>query len=61
MTGPEYPADSPPLTKQAAKGAFELPLPAALPAGKTIRLHGRSWSGSGTIRRVEIYPDAVSR
>src|ERR1700710_749065 len=60
MIGPEYPADSPPLTKQAVKSAFELPMPAALPAGKTIRLHGRSWSGSGTIKRVEIYPEAVS-
>jgi DMSO/TMAO reductase YedYZ molybdopterin-dependent catalytic subunit len=60
MIGPEYPADAPPLTKQAVKSAFELPMPAALPAGKTIRLHGRSWSGSGTIKRVEIYPEAVS-
>jgi DMSO/TMAO reductase YedYZ molybdopterin-dependent catalytic subunit len=59
MIGPEYPPDSPPLTKQAVKSAFELPLPAALPAGKTIRLHGRSWSGSGSIKRVEIYPEAV--
>jgi DMSO/TMAO reductase YedYZ molybdopterin-dependent catalytic subunit len=59
MIGPEYPADAPPLTKQAVKSAFELPMPAALPAGKTIRLHGRSWSGSGTIKRVEIYPEAV--
>jgi DMSO/TMAO reductase YedYZ molybdopterin-dependent catalytic subunit len=60
MIGPEYPADAPPLTKQAVKSAFELPMPATLPAGKTIRLHGRSWSGSGTIKRVEIYPEAVS-
>jgi DMSO/TMAO reductase YedYZ molybdopterin-dependent catalytic subunit len=60
MIGPEYPADSPPLTKQAVKSAFELPMPATLPAGKTIRLRGRSWSGSGTIKRVEIYPEAVS-
>src|ERR1700710_3045534 len=60
MIGPEYPADAPPLTKQAVKSAFELPMPAALPAGKTIRLHGRSWSGSGAIKRVEIYPEAVS-
>jgi hypothetical protein len=59
MIGPEYPPDSPPLTRQAVKSAFELPLPAALPAGKTIRLHGRSWSGSGSIKRVEIYPEAV--
>jgi DMSO/TMAO reductase YedYZ molybdopterin-dependent catalytic subunit len=59
MIGPEYPPDAPPLTKQAVKSAFELPMPAALPAGKTIRLHGRSWSGSGTIKRVEIYPEAV--
>jgi DMSO/TMAO reductase YedYZ molybdopterin-dependent catalytic subunit len=59
MIGPEYPPDSPPLTRQAVKSAFELPMPATLPAGRTIRLHGRSWSGSGTIKRVEIYPEAV--
>ncbi len=60
MIGPEYPADSPPLTRQAVKSAFEMPMPATLPAGKTLRLRGRSWSGSGTIKRVEIYPEAVS-
>jgi DMSO/TMAO reductase YedYZ molybdopterin-dependent catalytic subunit len=60
MIGPEYPADSPPLTKQAVKSAFAMPMPAALPAGKTLRLRGRSWSGSGTIKQVQIYPEAVS-
>jgi DMSO/TMAO reductase YedYZ molybdopterin-dependent catalytic subunit len=60
LIGGPYPADSPPITKQAVKSAFELPFPATLPAGKTIRLHGRSWSGSGKIQRVEIYPEAVS-
>ncbi len=59
MFGGPYPPDSPPLTKQPVKSAFELPLPATLPAGKTLRLHGRSWSGSGSIKRVEIYPEAV--
>ncbi|MBS1844817.1 MAG: sulfite oxidase [Actinobacteria bacterium] len=60
MIGPEYPPDSPPLTRQRVKSAFELPVPAALPGGKTLRLHGRSWSGNGSIKRVEVYPEAVS-
>ena len=34
MTGRDYPADSPPLTAQQVKSAFELPLGATLPAGR---------------------------
>ena len=45
MTGGDYPADSPPLTAQQVKSAFELPLGATLPAGRRLVLHGRSWSG----------------
>ena len=37
MTGADYPPDSPPLTAQPVKSAFELPWPAALPAGQRAR------------------------
>ncbi|HYI17164.1 MAG TPA: sulfite oxidase [Solirubrobacteraceae bacterium] len=53
MTGPGYPADSPPLGAQPVKSAFELPWPAALPAGRH-ELHGRSWSGGRPIRTVQV-------
>ena len=51
MIGADYPADSPPLTAQQVKSAFELPLGATLPAGRRLALHGRSWSGDAAIRR----------
>jgi DMSO/TMAO reductase YedYZ molybdopterin-dependent catalytic subunit len=57
MTGPAYPPDSPPLAEQAVKSAFELPWDASFRAGHRHVLHGRSWSGSGAIRRVEISTD----
>ena len=57
MTGGDYPADSPPLTTQPVKSAFELPLGATLPAARRIVLHGRSWSGAAAIRRVEVRVD----
>lgn len=56
MTGPDYPADAPPLTTQPAKSAFELPWEAQLPAGRQ-RLSGRSWSGTSSVRRVEVSTD----
>jgi DMSO/TMAO reductase YedYZ molybdopterin-dependent catalytic subunit len=57
MIGGDYPADSPPLTKQQVKSAFELPFPAALAAGERVTLHGRSWSGDKPIKRVEVRVD----
>jgi DMSO/TMAO reductase YedYZ molybdopterin-dependent catalytic subunit len=59
MIGGDYPADSPPLTKQQVKSAFELPLPATLPAGGTLQLDGRSWSGDAPIARVEVKVEAA--
>ena len=50
FTGGDYPADSPPLTEQVVKSAFELPRPATLAAGVPAVLSGRSWSGHGRIR-----------
>ena len=57
LTGAAYPPDSPPLTNQAVKSAFELPFPATLPAGVPQVLTGRSWSGHRRIRRVDVSID----
>jgi DMSO/TMAO reductase YedYZ molybdopterin-dependent catalytic subunit len=51
------PGGSPPLTRQVVKSAFELPFPATLPAGRTARLTGRSWSGAGAIRHIAVSTD----
>lgn len=59
MVGGTYPADSPPLTKQPVKSAFELPFPATLQSGRKLRLEGRSWSGDKPIKRVEVKVEAV--
>lgn len=58
LFGPGYPPEgSDPLTRQVTKSAFELPWDARLAAGKTHVLHGRSWSGNGPVRRVEVSTD----
>jgi DMSO/TMAO reductase YedYZ molybdopterin-dependent catalytic subunit len=57
LTGPSYPADQPPLTNQAVKSAFELPLDATLRTGRAYELTGRSWSGEAPIRRVDVSTD----
>ncbi len=57
LTGPTYPPDSPPITNQIVKSAFELPFPATLPAGVPQVLTGRSWSGHRRIRRVDVSVD----
>src|SRR4051794_10602011 len=57
LTGPTYPPDSPPITNQAVKSAFELPVGATLPAGVPRVLTGRSWSGHRSIRRVDVSVD----
>lgn len=57
LFGPGYPEEgSAPLTRTNAKSAFELAWDAVLPARPQV-LHGRSWSGSGRIRRVEVSVD----
>ena len=57
LQGPDYPADEPPLTAQAVKSAFVLPFGATLARGRRVELTGRSWSGLGAIRRVEVSTD----
>ena len=41
------------------KSGFELPWDATLAAGRQV-LRGRSWSGHGRIRRVEVSTDGVT-
>ncbi|GAA5118336.1 hypothetical protein GCM10023339_30730 [Alloalcanivorax gelatiniphagus] len=56
MTGPQWPADSPPLTVNPVRSAWELPTGAVLPS-RPVTLTGRSWSGAGGIRRVSVSLD----
>ena len=56
LTGGDYPADSPPLTVNPVRSAFELPLGATLPPGR-VTLTGRSWSGAARIQKVEVSVD----
>jgi sulfane dehydrogenase subunit SoxC len=55
LFGPDYP-DSPLVTDQLVKSAFELPWNASLPAGPRT-LTGRSWSGAGSVDRVDVSLD----
>ncbi|MEH0973717.1 sulfite oxidase [Micromonospora sp. CPCC 205546] len=57
MFGPGRPDAGGPLTTQVVKSAFELPWDARIPAGVSVLLRGRSWSGNGPVRRVEISTD----
>ena len=49
------------LSLQPVKSAFELGWEALLPAGRRLRLTGRSWSGHAPIRHVEVSTDGGGR
>ena len=57
MTGPEHPADSPPLTHNPVRAAFELAWGATIASGPSVRLTGRAWSGVGPIAAVDVSTD----
>jgi hypothetical protein len=57
MTGGDWPADSPPLTTNPVRSAWELAEGETLPRRGGRVLHGRSWSGAGRIRHVEVSVD----
>ncbi|MER7751716.1 sulfite oxidase [Kitasatospora sp. NPDC097643] len=58
MFGPDHPpGGGAPLSTQVVKSAFELAAGAVLEAGRSHRLHGRSWSGAGPVARVEVSTD----
>ncbi|CAA9225319.1 MAG: putative sulfite oxidase, partial [uncultured Corynebacteriales bacterium] len=60
--GPGHPAEGgAPLAELGVKSAFELPLPAVLPAGRGTLLTGRSWSGHGPVVDVRVSTDGGAR
>ncbi|MEV4316848.1 sulfite oxidase [Actinocrispum sp. NPDC049592] len=59
LIGPVYPPDGTLVTHQVVKSAFELPRNAVLPRGKQV-LTGRSWSGNGRIRHVDVSTDGMT-
>jgi DMSO/TMAO reductase YedYZ molybdopterin-dependent catalytic subunit len=61
MTGGDFPTDSPPLTTNPVRSAWELSAGAVLPGRGGRVLHGRSWSGAGHVARVEVSTDGGSR
>jgi DMSO/TMAO reductase YedYZ molybdopterin-dependent catalytic subunit len=61
LTGRTYPPDSPPLTVQPPKSALELAWDVELPAGRSLAVRGRSWSGGAPIRRVDVSVDGGHR
>ena len=60
LIGPDYgarpPALGPMLTTQKVKSAFELPWNGEVPSGRRL-LRGRSWSGEGSIAKVDVSVD----
>ena len=57
MTGGDFPVDSPPLTVNPVRSAWELPWEAVLPSRRHVALTGRAWSGVGPIARVDVSTD----
>jgi DMSO/TMAO reductase YedYZ molybdopterin-dependent catalytic subunit len=57
LFGPTYPMQGAPITRQVIKSAFELPWAATVAGGQHTVLHGRSWSGNGRIRTVDVSTD----
>ena len=60
LFGPGHPTDGTLINRQVVKSAFELPWPATVTAGHTHLIRGRSWSGNGRIRQVEVSTDATT-
>jgi DMSO/TMAO reductase YedYZ molybdopterin-dependent catalytic subunit len=59
LTGSTY-SGSPPVTTQVVKSAFELAFGAQLTSRTPQTLTGRSWSGTGSIKRVDVSTDGGS-
>ena len=57
MTGGSYPADTPPLTVNPVRSAFELAWGAPLARRPVVTVTGRAWSGAGQIAYVDISTD----
>ncbi|WP_055589436.1 sulfite oxidase [Peterkaempfera griseoplana] len=61
LFGPGYPDGGAPVTRQTLKSAFELASGATFAAGGSYVLHGRSWSGAGGVRDVQVSTDGGAR
>jgi DMSO/TMAO reductase YedYZ molybdopterin-dependent catalytic subunit len=61
LFGAGFPAEGRPFDRQVIKSAFELDPGAEVPAGRTTRLRGRSWSAAGAIRHVDVSTDGGTR
>jgi DMSO/TMAO reductase YedYZ molybdopterin-dependent catalytic subunit len=57
LTGGDYPADSPALTVNPVRSAWELASGATLRAGRSHTLTGRAWSGAAPIEKVKVSLD----
>jgi DMSO/TMAO reductase YedYZ molybdopterin-dependent catalytic subunit len=57
LLGPDYPAEGTVVTEQVVKSAFELPRDANFAGGRKHVLRGRSWSGNGRIKHVDVSTD----
>ncbi|MGC4759183.1 sulfite oxidase [Micromonospora trifolii] len=57
MFGPGHPVDGRLVTTPVVKSAFELPWDVRVPSGEQLMIAGRSWSGNGPIRAVDISTD----
>ncbi|ASR36727.1 sulfite oxidase [Prauserella marina] len=57
LFGPDYPEEGTLLTRQNTKSAFELDPHTEFGVGRDHVLHGRSWSGTGGVARVDVSAD----
>jgi hypothetical protein len=57
LVGGDYPADSPALTVNPVRSAWELASGATLGAGRKHTLTGRAWSGAAPIEKVKVSLD----
>lgn len=57
LMGGDYQSDSPPLTVNPVRSAWELPWSARIPAGRRVRLTGRPWSGAAPIGCADVSTD----
>ncbi len=60
LVGGDHPADSPPLTVNPVRSAWELASGATLRAGRHHTLTGRAWSGAAPIEKVKVSLDGGS-
>ena len=60
MTGGSYPGDSPPLTVNPVRSAWELGWGETIVRRDEVELTGRSWSGAAAVDRVDVSVDGGS-